>query len=543
MNMFKKLLTSLVIHAIALGFMIYESTAHPTNEVWVSDQAIGSNLGTLEHPYDASTQVKFDTVMSNLTQNAGMTIHLLPGIYLTKGYHAGHPSNWVLRANSTLTGAGMNATIIKLIDNSPLNMGPLNSLPGTSNITVKDLTFDCNGANAITNNKVVNGATVYYQTVQGPSLNGEYCSYIRVKVKNVIGWKSASAEAYGLGIRTYNSDHTLNLLGKGGLISECISESPLGDYVSGFLITGGGIVENSYAFMPPYEQLGGNFGINAPDSNGLIVQNCYIEGGDAGVYTDYGGVTNLVVRNNVIRNVVRGISYHPNEQKSTNLNGIIDGDTLVANGNIIEINPNTTSRWMFGIACSPTDYAQNYSAFNNVIKWTPEKNSTNGLTNLVYGFNAWYSLGITVSFNSIASDFFWYGGHWTNLNRWNNFTITGSLFPSGDTYQSGVYSGTLNQVWPSTGKERRTVSASTTLQNFDHHLGVTTTGAVTVTLPSAGGTSGKVFVISSEASSANITIAPASGEKINGVAANKSHTTGYSSTMLISNGSDGWFTF
>ncbi|MDX1951649.1 MAG: hypothetical protein SFY81_05660 [Verrucomicrobiota bacterium] len=90
---------------------------------------------------------------------------------------------------------------------------------------------------------------------------------------------------------------------------------------------------------------------------------------------------------------------------------------------------------------------------------------------------------------------------------------------------------------------RTVTNANLTLNSSHHYVGVSVTTAVTITLPTAVGNSGKEYIIGSEASSANITIAPYSGQKINGVAANKSHTTGYSSIKLISNGTDGWFTY
>src|SRR5690242_13683322 len=79
-----------------------------TNEFWVSTNTGTANLGTLSDPYDGSTQVKFDGVMSNLP--AASTLHILAGKYQTRGANA-----FPLRSGQKILGSGMDVTTLQLI--------------------------------------------------------------------------------------------------------------------------------------------------------------------------------------------------------------------------------------------------------------------------------------------------------------------------------------------------------------------------------------------------------------------------------------------
>lgn len=89
---------------------------------------------------------------------------------------------------------------------------------------------------------------------------------------------------------------------------------------------------------------------------------------------------------------------------------------------------------------------------------------------------------------------------------------------------------------------KRTVyNTNSTIAGNDHLIGVTSTSAVTLTLPSATGIAGREYIIKSEASSASITITTTATQKIDG-ASSKSITSGYGVLRVYSDGSN-WFTF
>ena len=90
--------------------------------------------------------------------------------------------------------------------------------------------------------------------------------------------------------------------------------------------------------------------------------------------------------------------------------------------------------------------------------------------------------------------------------------------------------------------KRTAYSSSNVISSTDHIVAVTTSSAVTLTLPNAATEgSGREYIIKSETSSASITISTIASQTIDG-AASKSITTGYGVVRLYSDGSN-WFTY
>jgi hypothetical protein len=91
----------------------------------------------------------------------------------------------------------------------------------------------------------------------------------------------------------------------------------------------------------------------------------------------------------------------------------------------------------------------------------------------------------------------------------------------------------------------RHVAGDISVGSGDYWLGVTDTGSArTVTLPTAVGVSGRVFVVKDESGAAgthNITLATQGSETIDG-AGSLAISTNYGSSRVMSDGSD-WFTF
>jgi hypothetical protein len=120
------------------------TNAGTITEVWVSlrtDSKAGS--GSKEDPFDGSTQTKFDTLMGGFATNT--IIHILPGIYSTKGN-----DGFQIKAGQRIYGSGRGVTTLKL---SAYTAGSgsgkhyhFTTGSNTDGIELHDLTLDANYA-------------------------------------------------------------------------------------------------------------------------------------------------------------------------------------------------------------------------------------------------------------------------------------------------------------------------------------------------------------------------------------------------------------
>jgi hypothetical protein len=502
--------------------------AHPTNEVWISDTAIGSNVGTLANPYQAATQVQFDTIMYNLTQSKNMTIHLLPGTYRTGGYFPGWSSVFLLNSNTRLLGSGIDTTIIKVKDNSGFNSQVLGNVSGSTNIVVEELTLDANGQSQTDSGQGVKSSGICF--------SGDWITLRRIRVINTIGQGSVFAEDFPILLNQPSPSSS----GR-NIISECIVDSVLGDYTSGIATFGRVTIEKCRVTFPEVTStLRGHMAYNLQGANDAFLRDCTSSGGALGVYVDTGAWTNVIIKDNIFTSTVRGIFLTPNDNLGNYItNGICDLESVIIADNIVEITPKTAfASW--GITVSPMDFGINVDVHGNIIRWARGKNATNG-TQTVYGIDINNMLGATVHDNSILDttpNGIYLAGN-TNYNGFNNRTSAGSIVGGASTFTADA-----NQIAFANAINRRTVSASANIVTSDKYIGVATTSAVVLTLPNPIGLNGKEFFISAEVGSPSITIARASGsDKINGSLANITLTTGFTSKRLISNGIDGWYTY
>ena len=81
-------------------------------EIWVavrSDLLKGS--GTLNDPYDGSSQIKFDGIIGSLA--VGSVVHLGPGTFQTGGYNG--TSGWEIKAKVKIHGSGYDVTKLQIV--------------------------------------------------------------------------------------------------------------------------------------------------------------------------------------------------------------------------------------------------------------------------------------------------------------------------------------------------------------------------------------------------------------------------------------------
>src|SRR5258708_632674 len=158
----RTLVISAALQAILLGLLLSATDARAvvtTKEYWIDDDGVGTFDGSLANPFDGSTQAKFDSIMSQLTTNKNITIHLLPGTYRTAGVQPGGYVAWQLDTGTRLVGAGIDVTIIKLQDNPAINSQTVVSKYGSGEVEVRDMTVDCNGSTST--NQWAHGVGLY----------------------------------------------------------------------------------------------------------------------------------------------------------------------------------------------------------------------------------------------------------------------------------------------------------------------------------------------------------------------------------------------
>jgi hypothetical protein len=264
-----------------------------TNEFWVSTvvQTNGGNGvygdGTLECPYDGSTEVKFDTVMNSMPPNC--TIHLLAGTFQAKG-DGGQGYAWV-QTGQKILGSGMDNTIIQLIPNAPGGGGAVFVLDGVgSNIVVADLTLDCNfGSQTI--------------TASGIQLFGTHNTVKNVKVIN-LGCRAGEEFSIALNPAYCPSE--------GNLVENCviIGSNPCnpdsGD--NGIAFNGNSVYSISGSIRNNHIY-GVAHGINGSDENNCLFDGNYIDSAGQGIYGDTDGTTNLLIIKNVFNNCRRCIYF------------------------------------------------------------------------------------------------------------------------------------------------------------------------------------------------------------------------------------------
>jgi hypothetical protein len=86
-------------------------------DVWIAVRTDGvKGSGTLNDPYDGSTETLFDDLMSSLPGN--VRFHLGPGLFKTKGFSDSTQisSGWQMKPGMYISGSGVEATTLQIVD-------------------------------------------------------------------------------------------------------------------------------------------------------------------------------------------------------------------------------------------------------------------------------------------------------------------------------------------------------------------------------------------------------------------------------------------
>ena len=468
-----------------------------SKDFWVSTSTNTANLGTLDNPYDGSTQPNFDAVLSNLPPNS--TLHILAGTYQTLGNNETH--GYHLKSGQKILGSGIDVTIIQLApgtirENSDTCILSTDGAGSACNyIEVCDLTCDCNYTPGTK------------ETYHGINLNGIQNAVRRVKVIHQATYNTNHGEAFGIGL----GGNYLCPDSTGNIIEECeVSQFEGGGGVTAMQICcGSGIMRNNRVFLSPTVNL---FAFNNAWSHDLLIEGNYVDGACVGVYGDTGGSTNLIIAHNTFNNCKIGVEFE---------NGNVRQNITIAYNNI-ELADGSNSCGIVLNAWGPTNMLSicctNISIIGNNFTLRDQGTRT------TYMLSISYASGLVCANNridaSLTSNYFY---HSTNLNIYNNYDLNGNFLTN------------LNQVASPNGMTRTTVTYSGTgiYTNYatyaDKYIGIKgfSTNAqsqeVDIILPPAAGHSGKDFVVMDETGLAdgatkiiNIKPAPASPDQING---------------------------
>ena len=196
----------IVLILLTAAFTAFNSPAAIlySNECWISTNATG-NLpsnglgGSLDNPYDGSTQANFDSCMHDLTFPGlkGAVIHILPGTYKTHGNAA-----WkISKSNLRIVGSGKDITILKMIDDTLGQLITTEAGAILTNTEVSDLTLD--------------GNYISVNDRGGIGLDGTHNAIRRVKLINC-GSSGDGHEGFGLVLSNFQLGDS-----DGNVIEDC----------------------------------------------------------------------------------------------------------------------------------------------------------------------------------------------------------------------------------------------------------------------------------------------------------------------------------
>jgi len=264
----------------------------PTNSLTYLGQQTDFGSGTIDNPYYGD----FDYIFSHLVPT-NIIVHLGPGTFWTKGVNGINANEFEIPAGVTVEGDGEAFTTIRRATNFAgyvqKNVDVL--ISGGSNVTVRDLTIDCNAFDFYSRN--------WSNSIGGIDLTGSGETIEHVTEINGLGFRYAP-EGFQLSVGGY---------GQGGnKVIGCTVSNFLGTYGDGVAPTGDCVVEGNQVYFPqqpagvPWRPL---FGINVvASSKGSTVTGNHVYGGGDGFHNDTGGDTNLVIANNVFENVCEGVA-------------------------------------------------------------------------------------------------------------------------------------------------------------------------------------------------------------------------------------------
>jgi hypothetical protein len=524
-----------ILLGILLAMFLMQTASAETvfaNEFWISTvvQTNGGNgvygSGTLDCPYDGSTQAKFDAAMYNLPTNT--TIHLLAGKYQTVGGDGGGNSQ-CLKSGQKIMGSGIDNTIVQLVTNAEVRYVVANSLFGCPNIEVADLTLDCNYTTAL--GAVSRGGLLLYGT-----------GLVARRVKVINAAFAGTGEVGGINFFTGGMNSEGNIIEEceiypaPGAPGECTGIGLDSSVGASYWISG---VMRNNRIMTPGAAMGGAWMRNT------LIEGNYVKGSARGFAGDTGGYTNITVAHNVFENCTYPVFLYNNNVFLQNLMfcyNTISSTTSSSTSQAFRFQNNGGSFTNISIIGNTVTFNGNQPVSGSLFLY-----ADNIITGLIVANNT-VEGGLSNSISGCA-----------NVSMYNNYDLKGNFLTS------------LNQVEPPNGVTKRTVMSPTNTVHHsigintnyasyaDKYIGVkgfpgtypdTYTQEADIVLPSAVGHAGKDFIIADESGNLGysapnwwkkIQIKSTSPDQING-GTSITNFTPYAGMTVISDGTN-WFAY
>jgi hypothetical protein len=290
-------------------------------DVWIAWRTDGlGGSGTLNDPYDGSTQAKFDSVISTKV-GPNTRVHLGPGTFLTRGYSDEVSGGWQIQAGMKIIGSGMDVTTLRLADAQTggtaarlfaIGHALTTGDPAQPNLVdlaeVCDLTVDCNLAGQ-------SGTQVACGAVR---LMGNHVKVSRVKAKKW-GTKTSSKPCYVIAVITGDRSVGFTEVRDAG-IEGCIVVEP----------------DTSMSNVGPATAFHAGSKDGCADDNaeaygeGPYIRNCFIDCGDPTATPEYRGLSMGWCRGGIVEgNQVHHTKYGgPYQDKASSGDVIVRGNVF-----------------------------------------------------------------------------------------------------------------------------------------------------------------------------------------------------------------------
>lgn len=383
-----------VIYGVATNSFKYQMDSVPA----VGGGAAASAQKALE--------LRFDTVMSTLV-SINTCVHIRPGVIPTRGYKDTSPA-WELKAGLRIVGSGIDVTRIKLMATATTAtrcyaFGHALIAAAAANLVdfceICDLTIHCGFTSA-------NRTTT--EAAGGVRMMGNYARVVRTKLTHW-GCRNASLPMFGIALLTGNTDTGSGATDVPGVVNcgiqDCIVIAPqdVAEIKGPISLLHVGGPETATSTSTPavgtspylrdcYVDCGQTTLTNTTDAKrlralsmswcrgGVVEGNQVSNAFYGGPYSETLGAYEIIVRNNVYRNVATGPCWQLSNLSAKGIQKLlIEGNVLELTA--VDVNPLTTgasltTRFALGIALSDKEAAT--TPFGNVVIRANVVRYTNG---------------------------------------------------------------------------------------------------------------------------------------------------------------------
>jgi hypothetical protein len=283
-------------------------------QIWIAirnDDRYGT--GTKTDPHDGSTPEKFDAIMNRFSAGSNIGIHLMgAGPFRTYANH-----DWKIQPGWTISGDGMDKTVVKMVgDVAGIHYGlscfMSDSNFATDNVTIRNMTIDCNWAELLRTADTGRGGEKNIET-GAVTLWGSNNLVDHVRALNSFGSRANDQEQFVFFlVGPRSADGTNNV------IQFCRAEQPQGNYGNPFALAGwwsatgpNHLLTNSRVISCTAIGVHNGLATAGFTSGGVNfgnLKNCQIDGNtfidcSGAAYTDTGTCEGISITNNT---VIRG---------------------------------------------------------------------------------------------------------------------------------------------------------------------------------------------------------------------------------------------